>query len=116
MDLGGSRVGAATIFTSPSENKLRYAARLQFSNEADKCTKNIIEYEAILLGHHKLWAIGVQRCILHTESKVVARQIKKECIAREPTIEKYLSMVRRIECSFQMFHHRIHRQKQKRQS
>jgi hypothetical protein len=35
-----------------------------------------------------------------THSKVVARQIEKECIAREPTIEKYLSMVRRIEFFF----------------
>jgi ribonuclease HI len=30
--------------------KVRYAARLQFNNEADKCTNNIVEYEAILLG------------------------------------------------------------------
>jgi ribonuclease HI len=97
MELGGRRVGAATILTSPSGNKLQYAARLQFSNEADKCTKNIIEYEAVLLGLRKLWAIGVQRCILHIDSKVVARQIEKECIARELTIEKFLSMVRRID-------------------
>jgi ribonuclease HI len=70
---------------------------LQFSNEANKCTNNIAEYEAILLGLHKLWAIGVQRCILHTDSKVVAGQIEKECIAREPTLEKYLSLVRRMD-------------------
>jgi ribonuclease HI len=71
--------------------------RLQFSNEADKCTNNIAEYEAILLGLHKLWAIGVQRCILHIDSKVVVRQIEKECIAREPTLKKYLPLVRRME-------------------
>jgi ribonuclease HI len=70
---------------------------LQFSNEADKCTNSITEYEAILLGLRKLRAIGVRRCILHTDSKVVAGQIEKECIAREPTLEKYLSLVRRME-------------------
>jgi hypothetical protein len=28
---------------------------------------------------------------------VVAEQIEKECIAREPTLEKYLALVRRME-------------------
>jgi ribonuclease HI len=50
-----------------------------------------------LLGLHKLQAIGVQRCILCIDSKVVAWQIEKECIAREPTLEKYLSLVRRMD-------------------
>jgi ribonuclease HI len=44
-----------------------------------------------LLGLCKLRAIGVRKCILRTDSKVVVVQIEKECIAREPTIEKYLS-------------------------
>jgi ribonuclease HI len=95
--LGVVGVGAATILTSPSGIKLRYAAGLKFSNEVDKCTNNIIEYEAILLGLGKLRAISVQRCILRTDSKVVAGQIEMECIAREPTLEKYLSLVKRIE-------------------
>jgi ribonuclease HI len=41
--------------------------------------------------------LGVQRCILHTDSKVVADQIEKECIAGEPTLENYLGMVRKME-------------------
>jgi ribonuclease HI len=77
--------------------------RLQFNKETDKCTNNITEYEAILLGLRKLRAIRVQRCILHTDSNVVARQIKKECIAREPTLEKYLALVRRMEFFFKGF-------------
>jgi ribonuclease HI len=60
---------------------LRYDARLQFTNEADKCTNNIAEYEAILLGLPKLRAIRVQTCTLHTDSKVVSSQIEKEFIA-----------------------------------
>jgi hypothetical protein len=47
---GGTGVRAAAIITSPSGIKLRYAARLQFASETDKCTNNIAEYEAILLG------------------------------------------------------------------
>jgi hypothetical protein len=68
---------AAAILTSPSGIKLCYAARFQFSKEIDKCTNNIVEYKLILLGLHKLRVIGVQRCILHTYSKVAAGQIEK---------------------------------------
>jgi ribonuclease HI len=50
---------------------------MQFSKEIDKCTNNITEYKVILLRLHKLRVIGVQRCILHTDSKMVAGQIEK---------------------------------------
>jgi ribonuclease HI len=69
---------ASAILISPSGIKLRYAARLYFYSEAYKCTNNIAEYEAILLGLHKLRAIVVQRCTLRTDTKVVARQKEKE--------------------------------------
>jgi ribonuclease HI len=69
--------GAAAILTSHSIIKLCYTTRLQFSKETDKCTNNITEYPAILLGLRKLRAIRVQRCILCIDSKVVAEQIEK---------------------------------------
>jgi ribonuclease HI len=97
QSLGVAGARAAAILTSPSEIKLRYTVRLQFNNEAGKCTNNIAEYEAILLGLQKLRAIGIQRCILHTDSKVVTGQIEKECITGEPTLEKYLALIRRME-------------------
>jgi ribonuclease HI len=100
---GVAGAGAAAILTSHLGVKLRYTARLQFNNEAEKCTNNIAEYEAILLGLRKLRAIGVQRCILHTNSKVVAGQIEKECIARDATLEKYLALVRRMNKYFKCF-------------
>jgi ribonuclease HI len=100
---GAAGAGAASILTSPSRIKLRYVERLQFNKEIDKCTNNIVEYEAILLGLRKLRAIRVQRCILRTDSNVVAGKIEKECIARGPTLEKYLSLVRRMENFFKGF-------------
>jgi hypothetical protein len=39
----------------------------------------------------------VQTCVLHTDSKVVLGQTEKECIAREPTLERYLALVQRME-------------------
>jgi ribonuclease HI len=67
-----------------------YATRLQFKAEAEKCSNNIAEYEAILLGLRKLRVVGVQCCTLKTYSKVVARQIEKDIITRDETLERYL--------------------------
>jgi ribonuclease HI len=91
------------ILTSLSRIKLRYTARLQFTGETSKCTSTIIEYEAILLGLRKLRATGMQTYVLHTNSKLVLEQIEKECIAREPTLEKYLALVCIMESHFKGF-------------
>jgi hypothetical protein len=40
---------------------------------------------------------------LRTNSKVVARQIEKECIARDPTLDRYLALIRRMENYFKGF-------------
>jgi hypothetical protein len=42
--------GATAVLKSPSGIRLRYAARLQFTTDADKCSNNIAEYEVVLLG------------------------------------------------------------------
>jgi ribonuclease HI len=76
---------------------------LQLNNEAEKCSNNIAEYEAIPLGLQKLRAISVHRCTLHIDSKIVAGQIEKECIARDATLKKYLALVRRMENYFKGF-------------
>jgi hypothetical protein len=91
------------VLIPPSGIKLRYVARLQFTNVVDRCTNNVAKYEAIPLRLHKLRAIGVQTCVLHTDLKVVSSQIEKECIAKEATFEKYLALVRRMESHFKGF-------------
>jgi ribonuclease HI len=100
---GVSGAGAVAILKSPSGIKLKYAARLQFKTEMDKCSNNIAEYEVVLLGLRKLRAMGVQHCILKTDSKVIASQIEKECIAGDETLETYLAAVQRMETFFRGF-------------
>jgi ribonuclease HI len=90
---GVSRARAAAILRSPSGIELRYAARLQFTAKSAKCSNNIFEYEAILLGLLKLQAMGVQCFIVKTYSKVVASQIENECITRDDTLERHLAIV-----------------------
>jgi ribonuclease HI len=41
--------------------------------------------------------MGVQRCNLKTDSKVIASQIEKECIGRDKTLQRYLAVVQRME-------------------
>jgi hypothetical protein len=54
-------------------------------------------------GLHKLRAIGVQTCVLRIDFKVVSGHIEKECIAIEPTLEKYLALVQKLENYFKGF-------------
>jgi hypothetical protein len=48
--------GAMAIITSPTRIKYRYVVPLSFALESDRCTNNIAEYEAVILGLHKLRA------------------------------------------------------------
>jgi hypothetical protein len=47
--------------------------------------------------------MGVQHCILKTDCKVTASQIKKKCMASDETLERYLAIVRRMEKFFKGF-------------
>jgi ribonuclease HI len=85
--------GAAAIITSPARVKYRYVARLSFALESDRCTNNIAEYEAVIQGLRKLWALGVTTCIIKIDSKVVAGQIEKEYSEKEPVQMQYLTTV-----------------------
>jgi ribonuclease HI len=95
--------GAAAIITSPTGVKHRYAARLCFALESDRCTNNIAEYKAIILGLRKLKALGVATCIIKTDSKVVAGQIEKDYSAKDPALLQYLTAVRSLEKQFKGF-------------
>jgi ribonuclease HI len=91
---------AAVIITSPAGVKYRYTACLSFALESDRCTNNIAEYEAVILGLHKLWALEVTTCIIRIDSKVIAGQIEKEYSAKEPVLMQYLTAVRGLDKQF----------------
>jgi ribonuclease HI len=93
----------AAIVISPSVIKLGYAVHLHFTIETNKSINNIAEYEATLLGLHKLRAMGVHNCILKTNSTVIVSRIEKECMARDATVERYLVIIRRMENNLKRF-------------
>jgi ribonuclease HI len=90
--------GVAAVLVAPSKVKTCYAVKLNFS-----CTNNIAEYEALLLGLRKLRAMGIRRAILKTDSQVISGHVDKSSKARDPKLEKYLDIVRRLEASFKGF-------------
>jgi ribonuclease HI len=90
--------GAAAVLVAPSKVKTCYATKLDFS-----CTNNITECKALLLGLRKLKAMGIRRAILKTDSQVISGHVDKTSKARDPKLEKYLDIVRRLEASFEGF-------------
>jgi ribonuclease HI len=92
--------GAVAIITSSARVKYRYVARLSFALESDRCTNNIAEYEAVILGLRKLQALDVTTCIIRTDSKVVTSQIEKEYSAKKPVLMQYLTAVCGLEKQF----------------
>jgi ribonuclease HI len=70
--------GAAVILISPSKIRTCYATRLEF-----KCTNNIAEYEALLLGLRKLKVMGIRRAILKSDSQVITGHIHISRKARD---------------------------------
>jgi ribonuclease HI len=88
-------VGAAAVITSPTGIKYRYAARLSFALESDRCTNNIVDC--------KLQALGVTACIVRTYSKIVTGQVEKEYSAKDPALMQYLTAVRSLEKQFKSF-------------
>jgi ribonuclease HI len=95
--------GAVAVITSPTGVKHRYTARLSFALESDRCTNNVAEYEAVILGLRKLRALGVTTCIIKTDSKVVVGQVEKDYAAKYPALMQYLTAVRSLERQFKGF-------------
>jgi ribonuclease HI len=84
--------------TSPTGVAIRYAARVDFTDDVHS-TNNTTEYEALLsLGTLK--ALGQQTFIIKTDSKVIQEHIEKGSEARNPVLVKYIEQVREMEKHF----------------
>jgi hypothetical protein len=55
------------------------------------------------LGLSKAKALLARRLLIKIDSQVVAGQVEKEYIAREPELVRYLALVRALERRFQGF-------------
>ena len=95
---GQHGAAAAAILMSLAGVKMKYAVRLEF-----KATNNIAEYQGLILALNKAKAHGAKVLEIRTDSQIIVVQVEKECMAREPELVKYLSVVRALERRFQGF-------------
>ena len=86
---------ASAVLVAPSGLCTKYAARLEF-----KTTNNIAEYEGLILGLNKAKALGAKTVLAKTDAQVMAGQVEKVYVAREPELAKYLATVRALERRF----------------
>ena len=54
-----------------------------------KCTNNIVEYEALLLGLHLLKKLGAKRIVVHGDSELVIKQVNGEYTTKHPRLRAY---------------------------
>ena len=93
--LGHLGVGASAILITPFGLRMKYASRLEF-----KATNNIAEYDGLILVLNMAKALGARTLLVKTDSQVIAGQVEKEYMAREPELAKYLAIVRALEQRF----------------
>lgn len=54
-----------------------------------KCTNNVVEYEALILGLNLLKRLGARRIAVHGDSEIVIKQVNKEYTTKHPRLRAY---------------------------
>lgn len=90
--------GASTVLISPTDSKLTYVVRFNFSS-----TNNIVEYEGVMLGLRKAKALGTQKMMIKTDLQVVVGQVQEDFMVWQPELIKYVALVRSYEKIFRGF-------------
>ena len=92
----GSGVGLVLI--SPERATIEKSLRLGFS-----ATNNKAEYEALLQGMAMVQKMGGKVVEIFLDSRLVVGQVKGELEARDVRMQEYLSQVKRLQPSFDLF-------------
>ena len=92
----GSGVGLVLIF--PERATIENSLRLGFS-----ATNNEAEYEALLQGMAMLQKMRGKVVEMFSDSRLVVGQVKGEMEARDVRMKEYLSQVKRLRPSFDLF-------------
>ncbi|GJW06484.1 reverse transcriptase domain-containing protein [Tanacetum coccineum] len=90
--------GARLILTDPKGTEFTYALRFRFN-----ATNNEAEYEALIAGLRIAEKMGVKNLQTHVDSRLVANQINRSNIAKEPGVIRYLEKVKTLTSSFKKF-------------
>jgi ribonuclease HI len=87
--------GTGLLFISPLGVDMRYVIRLHFA-----ASKNVAEYEALIVGLRIAVELGVQHLDVRGDSQLVIDHVMKSSSSRDPKMEAYCEEVRRLEDKF----------------
>ena len=90
--------GVGLVLISPEKTIIEKSLRLEFS-----ATNNEAEYEALLQGMAMVQKMGGKIVEMFSDSRLVVGQVKGESEARDVRIQEYLSQVKRLRPSFDLF-------------
>ncbi|GJY27675.1 reverse transcriptase domain-containing protein [Tanacetum coccineum] len=90
--------GADLILTNPEGAEFTYALRFRFDP-----TNNEAEYEALIAGLRIAEQMGVKNLLENVDSWLVANQVNRSYIAKEPSMIKYIEKIRALTSAFKEF-------------
>nr|XP_010925988.1 uncharacterized protein LOC105048391 [Elaeis guineensis] len=93
-----ARSGISFLLFGPEGFITEYALRFNFS-----ATNNEAEYEALIVGLKIAKELGVQKLKIHTDSQLVAGQVKGDYEARGKNMKKYLLKIKDLVSTFSDF-------------
>ncbi|XP_050919060.1 uncharacterized protein LOC127136556 [Lathyrus oleraceus] len=94
--------GIGEVIITPHGSHIPFTARLTF-----KCTKNMAEYEACIMGLEEAIDLRIKNIVVHGDLALVVNQIKGEWETRQPGLIPYKDYARRLSTFFNKieFHH-----------
>nr|GEX64708.1 reverse transcriptase domain-containing protein [Tanacetum cinerariifolium] len=96
--IDGSSCIDSLILTNPKEMEFTYSLRFRFN-----ATNNEVEYEALVAGLRIAEQMRVKNLQANVDSRLVANQVNKTYIAKEPGMIKYLEKVKTLTNTFKEF-------------
>ena len=86
------------VIISPERATIEKSLRLGFS-----ATNNEVEYEALSQGMVMVQKMGGKVVEMFSDSRLVVGQVKREMMAKDVRMQEYLSQVKRMRPSFDLF-------------
>jgi ribonuclease HI len=87
--------GAGVVLTAPSGEVFYHSYRLEF-----RCTKNVVEYEALILGLNVMINKGVTILEVKGDSDLIVSQVLMRFSTKNETLKKYRDVAQTLSKSF----------------
>ena len=76
--------GSGCLLVDPQGNKTCIACRLEFN-----CTKNTVEYEALIQGLKKAIDLGIKELIVYGDPEIIVRQVRNSIHCLSEHLQSY---------------------------